>query len=314
MLNIYQILFGVPSGQAQVQCCFHDDNKASAGISPSGQYNCFTCGAKAANELGFIKKFFKVSDKKAQTISKNIEKSSQYTINKNPLTADQIQYLHNIGLNDNVINKNFTCLSNGKLVCLHMWKGTRIGYTWFNNPSLNSYNPGEEKYKYSSGTIGGLVTPMDTLELYNTILICEGEKDMLTLHSLGFYNAVSKLGGAKTPLLMNPYFEGKNIILCYDCDEAGKEGMDIDATNLITEMDCTVKKLDLGLQEKEDINDFFMKYKYTKQDFINLISNTQVATPNQQLRLSRVERFIQSCTDDEINELKKLLQGGKEND
>lgn len=39
-MTIYDYVFGVPCGQVQVNCCFHDDHKASAGISPELQYNC----------------------------------------------------------------------------------------------------------------------------------------------------------------------------------------------------------------------------------------------------------------------------------
>ena len=54
-MNIYDYVFGVSSGQVQVQCCFHDDTKASAGISPDLQYNCFACGAKANSDLDRVK-------------------------------------------------------------------------------------------------------------------------------------------------------------------------------------------------------------------------------------------------------------------
>ena len=46
---IYQLVFGIDRGQ--VQCVFHDDQRASAGIGPNGEYNCFACGAKHMMKL-----------------------------------------------------------------------------------------------------------------------------------------------------------------------------------------------------------------------------------------------------------------------
>ena len=96
-MNIYDYVFGVSCGQVQVNCCFHTDAKASAGISPDLQYNCFACGAKANNDVTFIRKYFNVSDQKAVSIQKTLENASRYTPIKNPVTAEQRNFLNNIG-------------------------------------------------------------------------------------------------------------------------------------------------------------------------------------------------------------------------
>ena len=147
-MNIYEYVFGVDCGQVQVNCCFHDDNKASAGISPELQYNCFACGAKANNDTTFIKNYFNVTINRAKTIHERLENAGKYTPVKNPVTAEQRQYLNSIGIKDSIIDKYMYCQNNGKLIYGHTWNGLPLGTTWFNSPTLSNYNAGEEKYKY----------------------------------------------------------------------------------------------------------------------------------------------------------------------
>ena len=63
-MNIYDYVFGVSCGQVQVQCCFHDDTKASAGIGPDLQYNCFACGAKG-DGINYVSEMYELSQYEA---------------------------------------------------------------------------------------------------------------------------------------------------------------------------------------------------------------------------------------------------------
>lgn len=306
-MNIYEYIFGVDSGQIQVQCCFHDDTKASAGISPEGQYNCFACGAKASDDIAFIKKYFNVGDKRAASIKLKLEKAGAYTPTKNPVTSEQRQYLNSIGIIDTIINKYFYCQGNGKLILSHTWNGLPLGTTWFNNPTLSNYNAGAEKYMYQ-GTIGGLCTPYDDVMKYNSLLICEGEKDMLTAKSMGIKSAVAKLGGAITPLIAGRNFDNKTVVLIYDCDAPGRKGAQVDAQILIENHACKVKVVDLGLQDKEDLNDYFVKYGHTVQDLYNLIQQTPLYVVPLEHKQSKVEKFLANLTEAELKELKERLE------
>ena len=308
MYTIYDFVFGITYGQAQVHCCFHDDDKASAGIGPNGEYNCFACGAKASNEEGFIANYFNISLAKAKTIKNRLLTADKYIPTFNPLTSEQIQYLNSIGISNPIIQKYFTCQSNGKLIYKHTWNGLYLASTWFNSDKLSTYNASESKYKYQ-GTIGGMCTPYDDVIKYNNLLICEGEKDMLTAKSMGIPNAVAKLGGAQTPLLTGINFNNKTIIICYDCDDAGREGAAKDAAVLIDKHNCKVKVIDLGLQDKEDLNDYFIKYKHTKDDFVNLIKSTPEYVIPPELKKSKIDRFLENLTQDELIELKNKIGG-----
>jgi len=273
-MNIYQLVFGVDSGQ--VNCAFHDDTKPSAGISFEGQYNCFMCGAKAHNEIGFISKYFGVSQRYAQRIKDSLEKAEQYKYNKQPLTMDQ-----------------------------------DIGTTWFNNPTLPNYNAAADKYKYGPGVFAGMLTPYDVVQANSTLIICEGEKDMLTARSQGITNAVAKLGGAKSYIVGGRNLENKNVVLIYDCDEAGRNGAQQDAQILTERFKCKVKVIDLGLQDKEDLNDYFIKYKKTPQDLYALFKATPIFVAQPETVQTKLQKLVSKLTNDEIDQLVIMLNERK---
>lgn len=306
-MNIYDYVFGVSCGQVQVNCCFHNDAKASAGISPELQYNCFACGAKANDDLTFIKKYFNVGEQRARSIKDKLDKADKYKPTKNKVTQEQRNYLNSVGITDAIIDKYFYCQGNGKLMYDHTWNGLPLGSTWFNAPVLSNHNASAEKYMYN-GIIGGLCTPYDDVQKYNTILITEGEKDMLTAKSLGIKSAVAKLGGARTPLIGGVNFDNKRVVLIYDCDDTGRKGAEIDAAYLITKHACSVKIIDLGLNDKEDLNDYFIKYKHSVQDLYNLIQSTPEYIVPPQTQMSKVDKILNTLSQDELDELLMKLK------
>lgn len=302
---IYDIVFGTDTGQ--VLCPFHDDTIMSAGIGPNGEFNCFTCGAKAHDEVGFIAKYFGVGLERATKIRNALEKSQTFKYTQGSLVDYQLDYLHKIGLTDDVINKYFFCSSTGKLMYRHTWNGIAISNTWFNSPMLPNHNASAPKYKYDSTMVGGMVTPYDDTA-YSSLLICEGEKDMLTAKSMGFKNAVAKVGGAKTYIMGGLNFMNKNIVIVYDCDDAGREGAIQDALVLSERFSCKVKVVDLGLADKEDLNDYFIKYGHTAQDFQTLVANTPVFVPTVQIKTSRLEKFVEGLSLEEAKDLLAIIR------
>jgi hypothetical protein len=303
-------VFGIDHGQ--VNCAFHNDSKASAGVSYEGQYNCFACSAKAHNEIGFIAKYFGVSQNYAARIKSSLEKVGKYKYNKDPLTDEQVNYLRSIGLTDQIITKHFFKASTGKLIYDHKWNGITVATTWFNNPVLSNYNASDDKYKYGAGSIAGMVTPYDTVQNNKTIVVCEGEKDMLTALSKGVTNAVAKIGGAKSYLIGGVNWENKNVVIIYDCDQPGRDGAKQDAINLIRHYKCNVKIVDLGLNDKEDLNDYFIKYNKTVDDLYTLFKNTPLYVPSEEdTTMNKLERFVSKLTTNEIEQLRTMLNAGK---
>ncbi len=305
-MTIYELIFGQSSGQ--VCCVFHDDTRASAGISDIGQYNCFACGTKAGNEIGFIMQYFGVSFRRASTIKYGLERIENFKYIRRPLSQEQKDYLHSCGITDEVIKEHMFQTGKGKLTYRHTFNGIPVGYTWFNAPQLSNHSVSDPKYKYVGGTVAGMLTPYDTVLKYPRLIICEGEKDMLTALSYGIPNAVAKIGGAQTPIVAGINLNNKDIIIVYDCDDAGREGAEQDAYTLQTEYGCRVKIVDLGLQDKEDLNDYFVKYGKSKDDFYQLITSTPLFVATPKIVKSKVERLIDDLSDDELIQLKNLLE------
>jgi len=116
--------------------------------------------------------------------------------------------------------------------------------------------------------------PFDNLKDDNQIILCEGEMDCILLNQ-NDYNAVTCTGGAGTwKKEWDSHFEGKKIAIVFDCDDAGRKGAHA-VTNKLLDVAGDVKIIDLGLDNKEDITDWFIKYKKTDEQLDNLIRKTE---------------------------------------
>lgn len=151
---------------------------------------------------------------------------------------------------------------------------------FYNNMLVDIRNYNIFKYdKYPKMTsqenaVGGWILPYkEFLESSEPCYILEGEKDMLLARSMGI-NAYTMVSGASaTP---NEYvinaFEGKDIILCYDNDSAGINGMR-SMFNAIADKAKSVKYVSIGevvKVEKEDFYDFVTGYGCDVFDFYSL--------------------------------------------
>ena len=111
------------------------------------------------------------------------------------------------------------------------------------------------------------------------ILLVEGNIDVVMLHQAGFDNACASMGTALTQEqihLLSRYT--KDIILCYDNDEAGKTATQ-KALSLLNNTDFNVRVLELpkrlvdGQYVKQDADDFI---KYQGADaFENLLAGSE---------------------------------------
>ena len=148
---------------------------------------------------------------------------------------------------------------------------------------IRQYNPGgNPKIKSRKGAPSGLVIPFDewkdTPKTKWTIL-CAGEKDMAIARTNGF-NAITLTGGEQSLPSQPKYFEDKQVAICYDNDEAGRTGAYKVANFLLkyTNKIKVVLNFHEGMEEKEDITDYFVKYKKTKADLIRCIEETPIYT------------------------------------
>jgi hypothetical protein len=107
-----------------------------------------------------------------------------------------------------------------------------------------------------------------------TIVICEGEHDAIILNQHGIPAVTSTCGATSWDEEWNSYFLGMNVVLIFDCDKAGDAGA-ARVTKMLSGTAATVKRVGLGLEESEDITDFFVKYGRQVIDLEVLISEAK---------------------------------------
>jgi DNA primase len=132
-----------------------------------------------------------------------------------------------------------------------------------------------------------------------SILLCEGEWDTLIArqHRLP---AVGVSGVNIWDQKWNPAFAGTSVAIVFDCDDAGRSNARRRAEELSV-AGARVKVVDLGLRDKEDLTDWFVKYRRTAEDLISLIRRT----PFTGIQRPRVRRLVQP------SEGKKKVPAGK---
>ena len=144
---------------------------------------------------------------------------------------------------------------------------------------VRQYNPGgDPKIKSRTGCPAGLIIPFDIwkdTEPERCTLLCAGEKDMAIARSNGF-NAITLTGGEQCLPITPKMFKDRTVAIVYDNDTAGITGA-YKVANAIYKYTPYVKVVTSfheGMEEKEDITDYFTKYNKTKSDLIQCIEST----------------------------------------
>ena len=104
----------------------------------------------------------------------------------------------------------------------------------------------------------------------DTMILCEGYMDVISLHGAGFTNAVATLGTAITPEQARVFSNyTKNVIICYDSDNAGQTAA-AKAFRLLGEtgVECKI----LTMRDAKDPDEFIKKFGAPA--FKNLLENS----------------------------------------
>lgn len=246
-----------------------------------GLFHCKVCD-KGLSETAFISELFGCSYESAIKIAKLFT------------TREDLHTWKQLTLSDEIKNKCLTLgISEEVIEALNLRTefGDEIGFPvlMYNKVvDVRSYRPQDRANKIRSrnGTTSGLIIPFDlwvnTPESKWTV-ICAGEKDMAVTRSHGF-NAITLTGGEKAlPKIINP-FKNRKIAICYDHDEAGISGAKALAaflTPIAQEVRVVTNFHEVCEGHGEDLTDFFVKYKKTKQDLQRYILESPVFTREQ---------------------------------
>ena len=266
------------SEEVKVLCPFHSDHNPSASINTEKNlFHCWTCGI-GFNEEQFIAKVNNISSVDAIKLLDRYEIKDKWETCKGYLWSDDtaISKLKELGLTENTIYE----LKLG----LIREEGTQKKYlgipVYYNNilVDVRRYNlwkyDGQPKVKSNDSAITGWVIPYDKfLTSNNTCYFFEGEKDMLMAREVGL-NAFTLTGGAGAK--PNNYavnaFKDKEIVICYDNDDAGVKGMN-GFYSVIRDIAKSVKYIKIGdvvKESKEDFYDYINKYNGNVFEFYSL--------------------------------------------
>ncbi|MBR2190777.1 MAG: ATP-binding protein, partial [Eubacterium sp.] len=258
-----------PSGQEYME------SRPSAHVNTEeGLFHCKVCG-ESGSEITMISKLLSCSSPVAHKLQRCF--NSDETIDewdKETLTEATKNRVLNLGISEEIINE------------LHIKTPTYtddvIAFPVFMYDHLvdvRQYNPGgSPKIKSRKDCPSGMILPfnewVDT-DVNRTTILCAGEKDMAIARTMGF-NAITLTGGEQCLPATPKFFKDRIVAICYDNDTAGIT-VAFKVANAIYKYTPYVKivtNFHRGMETKEDITDYFTKYKKTKEDLIQCIETT----------------------------------------
>lgn len=264
--------------EVKVLCPFHSDTHPSASVNTlKSMFHCFTCGV-GYNEEQFLAKTKGISSKNASKLIQKLEESEvdwDYTY-KADLWADSefLTAVLNLGLSKDTVE---TCRLGMALVEEKKFLAIPVFYNGF-LVDVRRYNllkhPNKPKLIADSGAQSGYVIPYDLWEKDKSLTyVFEGEKDMLMARNLGL-NAITLTGGSKAipNELVKDEFKDREVLICYDNDEAGRDGAQ-QLFDRIFELTSSCKYVDIAelvKADKEDFTDYIQKYEGDIFEFMAL--------------------------------------------
>lgn len=257
------------NNEADVRCPFHDDNRPSAHINFEKRvFHCKTCSVEGLSEAGFIAKYYDVTYSEAiKLLSKmtdsDAEENWSLAVDRLLENKDMMHYLTKVrGLTPDTIKQHQLGYNGAGIIYPVFFNGVMV--------DKRTYLPdGQPKIKSQKGASVFLFPFDEWQKSEGTTFICAGENDTLLLRQYGYNAVTSTLGEGSFPDILLGMFKGKEVYLCYDCDDAGKQGA-LKVAFKLYEAGATVRIIDLGLEgtkQSKDITDFFLKENKTLFEF-----------------------------------------------
>lgn len=297
----------------KLKCFAHSipsDTHPSASINTyKDLFHCWVCDI-GYNEEQFIARVNNISNVDAVKLLNKYQVQDKWEIEKGLLWSDPLILTKTISLG---FSKELIDEMKLGLVKDEMGKKYLGIPVYYNNilVDVRRYNimkyENQPKMKSNDNARVGWLVPYDKFLSSNEVCyLFEGEKDMLMARELGI-NAYTLTGGAGA--VPNEYvinaFKDKDIVICYDNDDAGHKGME----SMYKELKDIVKSIkyieigDVVKENKEDFYDYIHKYNgnvfefYTlRQHHFNLEENDEldVITVKEALKTSKLRKDLRS--------------------
>lgn len=124
-----------------------------------------------------------------------------------------------------------------------------------------------------AGSVGSRIDP-------TPLWLCEGEPDVICARAQGL-EAVTQTAGAKTwPHKFSEAFAGRDVIICYDADQPGRDGAAKAAESLARHAErVRIIKWPEFMAEGQDLTDWFMTHKRNVAGLKELLAAAEVIRP-----------------------------------
>lgn len=253
------------------------DTNPSASINTKKDlFHCWVCDV-GYNEEQFIARVNNISSADAIKLLSKYQVEDKWEVEKGLLWSDPLLLTKTIslGFSKDLINEMKLGLVKDEFGRKYLaipvyYNGILVDVRRYNIMKYEN----QPKMKSNDGARVGWLIPYDKFLSSNEICyLFEGEKDMLMARELGI-NAYTLTGGAGA--IPNEYviniFKDKDIVLCYDNDDAGRKGME----SIYKELKNIVKSIkyirigDVVKEDKEDFYDYINKYNGNVFEFYAL--------------------------------------------
>ena len=258
---------------------YYEENPSMSINVDKGIYHCFSCGAKG-NEINFIAQFLHTDFTRAEKLKDLLGRANETvedweraikTLKNNPQVLETLTKGYKF---------SHSAIQKLKLGIEGVGKGISFPVFLFDRlVDSITYDPTRTpKYKKRFNTPNGIIMPYDTWKENKTkrTIIVAGQKDLGIAITYNF-NAITITGGEGTvPEFFLNDFKGRKVSIIYDNDDAGIRGAKKVATTIAPYVDeLNIIDLSNVCQEKgEDLWDYFIKYKKSREDLVHLIKTT----------------------------------------
>ena len=294
-LTVFDLVFpNLVSGENTVLCPFHLEKTPSMNINTVEKiYHCFGCG-RHGTEIDFCMEYYGIGREQVN-IFKNLLLKSDSEADYENYARSHGSYKHNytylelthLGIPEQLLEQ----CKVGCETILEFDADTGMEFISPNNSSTRLVFPVIVKDRvidHRAYTMDKSVTPKSLsdknvpaglvlpyhlwIDDAKDTIICEGEKDMLFARAHG-YNAISLGGCNNIPHTFLENFKNRRVYIVYDNDSPGRSGA-VKLANALFSVTKDIYIADIGKyckEDKEDITDFFVKYKYGVKEFDEML-------------------------------------------
>ena len=293
-------------------------------------YKCFraTCSANEGGHISTLKKHcgdliqieeFNVELKEEdKDFTKRVEEWYNLLLEK----EDYIRYLDDHGITLDAINKfklGIRKYRQNMWLVYPSWVEDKAKYVKYRLlpfekiPSKPEKEQGIAKFLREKGA-ESILFNQDSIKEYDELILCEGERDAITLISAGYKNVIGSTGGAETlrPSWYDLLKEKEKVFICFDNDDAGKKGAKDNWAARLGYGKCYIVELP---DDINDVTEFFLSGK-SKSDFDRLLNEAEVINiPGVRTIISVLKEMASDKEEEYVlstpwNNVNKLIYGG----